>query len=86
MKKEKLAAEAVCRRRVARAENAADRHSDKHGAAAKRLSGFPGDGAAGGRAGDGRGEYLGGENTEGSAGNPDDTMGLVPDEYAGREA
>lgn len=29
------AAEAVCRRRVARAENAADRHSDKHGAAAK---------------------------------------------------
>ena len=45
-----------------------------------------GDGAAGGRAGDGRGEYLGGENTEGSTGNPDDPMGLVPDEYPGREA
>ena len=58
----------------------------EHGAAAKRLSGFPGDGAAGGRAGDGRGEYLGGENTEGSAGNPVDPMGLVPDEYPGREA
>ena len=29
---------------------------------------------------------MAGENTEGSAGNPDDTMGLVPDEYPGREA
>lgn len=44
MKKEKLL-EVLCR--------ACDRAAGvEHGAAAKRLSGFPGDGAAGGRAGD----------------------------------
>ena len=75
MKKEKLL-EVLCR--------ACDRPLEWN--TAKRLFGFPGDGAAGGRAGDGRGEYLGGENTEGSAGNPVDPMGLVPDEYPGREA